>query len=133
MKITAFSGLIIALACSAASAADWLVVASGRDDVLLVDRASLARSGTRAEAWVLRSHESVVRSGDGAREYRSQKIQLVFDCRARTHGTARRIFMSGPLGGGKVVAAETAASATLHMVAAQTQLDNLLLEMACSS
>lgn len=133
MKITAFPGLMIVLACSAASAADWLVVASGRDDVLLVDRASLARSGTRAEAWVLRSHESAVRSEDGAREYRSQKIQLVFDCRARTHGTARRIFMSGPLGGGKVVAAETTEPAALHMAAVATQVENLLLEMACSS
>jgi hypothetical protein len=105
-----------------AGAADWLVIGSGAGDVLMVDRDALRRNGGNAEALTLRSHERE----DAA--YRSELARLRFDCSAGTIAVTERVFFSDTLGNGREVGRKTASEPP---VAATTQREKMLLEMAC--
>lgn len=123
--------LLLCLALSgvrAAGAEDWLVIASGAGDVLMVDRDTLRRSGGNAEALTLHSHERTVAATTQNPAYRSELARLRFDCSAGTFAVTERVFRSGALGGGREVGRKTG---TEPAVAATTQREKMLLDMAC--
>jgi len=67
-----------------AMAEDLFVLRSWTDEVVLIDRDSIAHKGARAQAWVVERRE---RQGAGGSETRSLYI---FDCAARTLAVTER-------------------------------------------
>ncbi len=116
-----------------AAAADWLVIASGHDHVTMVDRQSFKRDADRSEAWVMQNHDRSVNAPGLDRPYRSQRIHMLFDCDRRLLGTDQRVLHSGAHGQGSVVANEQVKSDALRMAAPETQLETMLLAMACAA
>lgn len=112
-----------------AAAADWLVIASGAGDVLLVDRDGFRRSGGNVEALTLHSHEREVAATTETPAYRSERARLRFDCGAGTFTVTERVFFSAALGDGRELGRKTQPEPA---VAATTQREKMLLEMACS-
>lgn len=132
-KISILSCLFFAAACSVAIAADWLVIASRYDHVTMVDRQSFRRDGNRSEAWVMMNHDRPVAAPGLDRPYQSQRNHMLFDCGKRLLGTDQRVLHSGANGQGTVVASEQVTPDGLRMVAPKTQLETMLLEMACAA
>ncbi|HEV8260559.1 MAG TPA: surface-adhesin E family protein [Burkholderiales bacterium] len=116
-----------------APAADWLVIASGYDQVTMVDRQSFRREGNRSEAWLMQNHDRRVNAPGLDRPYRSQRIHMVFDCGQHLLGADQRVLHSGTNGQGSVVANEQIKPDALRMAAPQTQVETMLLEMACAA
>jgi hypothetical protein len=116
-----------------AAAADWLVIASRLDHVTMVDRQSFRRDGDRSEAWVMLNHDRPVNAPGLDRPYRSQRIHMLFDCGERLLGTDRRVFHGGAHGRGIVVTNDQVKPDALRMVAPETPLEAMLLEMACAA
>ena len=67
-----------------ATAEDLFLLRSWMDEVVLIDRDSIARKGSRTQAWVVERRE---RPGAESTETRSL---YVFDCAARTLGVTER-------------------------------------------
>ena len=116
-----------------AAAADWLVIASDHEQVTMVDRQSFRRDGDRSEAWVMKNHDRPVNAPGLDRFYQSQRIHVLFDCGKRLLGTDQRVLHSGAHGHGSVVANEQVTPDTLRMAAPETQLETMLLDMACAA
>lgn len=72
------------LGAASSGAEDLFLLRSGVNETLLIDRASIVRKGSRAQAWVVERKEG---AGGANTEIRSL---YVFDCAARTLGAARR-------------------------------------------
>lgn len=111
-----------------AGAADWLVIASGAGDVLMVDRDAFRRSGEIAEARTLHSHEGEIAAATQTPAYRSELARLRFDCSAGTFAVTERVFFSGELGSGRKVGKKTEPEPP---VSATTQREKMLVDMAC--
>jgi hypothetical protein len=107
-------------------AADWLVIGSGTTEVLMLDRDSVRRSGSVAEASTLHKHERDVAAAGEIPAHRSEISRLRFDCDAGTITVAERLFFSAAPGRqvGQVAAPAPAAVAS-------SQREKMLLEMAC--
>jgi len=116
-----------------AAPADWLVIAPHHDHVTMVDRQSFRRDGDRSEAWLMHNHDRPVNAPGLDRPYQSQRIHMLFDCGKRLLGTDQRVFHSGAHGRGSVVANEQVKPDALRMAAPESQLETMLLEMACSA
>jgi len=116
-----------------AAAADWLVIASDHDQVTMVDRQSFRRDGDRSEAWVMKNHDRPVNAPGLDRFYQSQRIHMLFDCGKRLLGTDQRVLHSGAHGHGSVVANEQVKPDALRMAAPETQLERMLLDIACAA
>jgi hypothetical protein len=116
-----------------AAAADWLVIASRYDHVTMVDRHSFRRDGDRSEAWLMQNHDRPVNAPGLDRPYQSQRIHMLFDCGKRLLGTDQRVLHSGAHGQGSVVSNEQVKPDALRMAAPETQLETMLLEMACAA
>lgn len=85
-----FVSALAALGIAAgATAEDLFLLRSWTDEVVLIDRDSIARKGSRAQAWVVERRE---RPGAESTETRSL---YVFDCAARTLGATERRGASG--------------------------------------
>lgn len=121
------------LAPLCAAAADWLVIAPRYDQVTMVDRQSFKRNGDTSEAWVMTNYDQPVPAAGSDRLYRSQLIHMRFDCGKRLLGTDRRVLHSGTHARGSVVADEQVKPEALRMAAPETQLETMLLEMACAA
>lgn len=99
----------------------------------MVDRQSFRRNGDRSEAWVMKNYDQPVNAPGLDRPYRSQRIHMLFDCGKRLLGTDQRVLHGGAHGRGSVVANEQVKPDALRMVALETQLEMMLLEMACAA
>jgi hypothetical protein len=99
----------------------------------MVDRQSFRRDGDRSEAWVMLNHDQPVNAPGLDRPYRSQRIHMLFDCAKHLLGTDQRVLHSGAHGRGSVVANDQVKQEALRMVAPETQLDTMLMEMACAA
>ena len=84
------SALLIAAiwlaAASDSSAANFLLLYSGIDEIVMIDRDSISRDDARAQAWVVRRREGTP-PAKGNTEIRER---YVFDCTARTLGVIER-------------------------------------------
>jgi len=109
-------------------ASDWLVIGSGAAEVLMLDRDSVSRSGERAEALMIHSHDRDVAATGDIPAHRSELSRLRFDCNAGTITVAERLFFSAALGRGQEVGK---ASSPAPAAAASNQREKMLLEMAC--
>ncbi|HWQ40240.1 MAG TPA: hypothetical protein VNM24_16800 [Burkholderiales bacterium] len=74
----------LCLSAAGSRAEDLFVLRSGLNEVVLIDRASIVRKGSRARAWVVERKE-----GGGGANTESRSL-YVFDCAARTLGVAGR-------------------------------------------
>lgn len=124
---------VCATLATSATAADWLVISSGRDEVLMVDRASFKLRGDFAEASILRSFDKTVTLEDGTVPHRSQHIRLTVDCRNGTYGHAERVLLSEALGKGQVVNTEKPEKEDVRFAAPESYAGKMLLAMACGS
>ena len=79
------------------------------------------------------NHDRPVNASGLDRSYQSQRIHMLFDCGKRLLGTDQRVFHSGTHGRGSVVANEQVKSDAVRMAAPETQLEMMLLEMACAA
>lgn len=124
-------GLLFALWASPAFAADWLLVWSGREEAVMLDRASVRRGGGAAQAWVMKVFDKTVTLDDGSVPHRSRRIHLVADCRAGKYGYDEQVFLSGAQGTGTVVRNEKPAA--VDMVVPATAPEKILFAMVCNS
>lgn len=79
------------------------------------------------------NHDRPVKAPGLDRPYQSQRIHMLFDCAKRLLGRDQRVLHIGAHGRGSVVANEQVKQEALRMVAPETQLDAMLMEMACAA
>ena len=122
--------VVLAMSASPVLAKDLLVVQYGVDEVTLIDRDSIKRSGNRTGAWLLRSFETQRPATDALPAYRSVRIRMAFDCRQQKIAVAERAYYGRPLGRGSAVARENVDEPfTWKQPASGTE--RTLLAMAC--
>lgn len=122
-------GLLLVLCAAPAFAADWLLVWSGRDEIMMLDRDSIRRGDGAADAWAMQVFDRTVTLEDGTVPHRSRRLRVVADCRAGKYGYAERVFLSDANGAGTVVRRETPAAA--GMAVPDTTPGKVLLAMIC--
>ncbi len=122
-------GLLLALCAPPAFAADWLLIWSGRDEVMLLDRESIRRGGGTADTWAMQVFDHAVTLEDGTVPHRSRRLHVVADCRAGRYGYAERVFLSDAEGAGTVVHREK--PAVVNMAVPDTAPGKMLLAMLC--
>lgn len=103
MKKNVTFGALLAVLAGAACGQDLLLVHAGVDDSVLIDRASISRSGSNAEAWVVHSFDRRVAATEALPAHRSIRIRMVFDCRRQSLGAAERTLHENAFGRGKAV------------------------------
>ncbi|MEX0958624.1 MAG: surface-adhesin E family protein [Burkholderiales bacterium] len=122
--------LVLAMCASPVLAKDLLVVLYGVDEVTLIDRDSIKRSGNMAGAWIVWSYETQRPATDALPAYRSIRIRLAFDCSQQKIAVAERRFYGRPFGRGNAVARENVDNPfTWKQPASATE--RTLLAMAC--
>lgn len=125
-----FVWLVFALSAAPVLAQDLLVVRYGVDEVTLIDRASINRSGSNAQAWVVRSFDRRQPAAETLPAYRSVRIRMAFDCRQQRLSVAERAFHASAFGRGSVVARQRSDD-PLAFAQPASGLERTLLAMVC--
>jgi hypothetical protein len=110
-KETAMKSVTLALAAvlslaGSAFAADWSIVSPGKDETVLIDRASIHQDGPVTKAWVMHSYSDVRTIGDTAFPHKSRVVLYEFQCAVDKLGFSQWSMSSGELGGGETVWAD---------------------------
>lgn len=120
--------LLLALCAPPAFAADWLLIWSGRDEVLMIDRSSVRREADRAQAWTMKTFDRKV--DNGGMPHQSSRSHMVADCRAGRLGFDERIFLAGANATGGVVRAEK--PERVQMAEPATAAEKMVFAMLCA-
>ena len=126
----AYVWLLLALSAAPVSAQDLLVVRYGIDEVTLIDRASIDRSGSSARAWVVHSFDRRQLATETRAAHRSVRIRMAFDCRQQRVSVAERAFHERAFGRGSVVARKRS-DEPLAFAQPASGLERTLLAMVC--
>jgi hypothetical protein len=122
--------LVLALSAAPVSARDLLVVRYGVDEVTLIDRASIDRSGSSAQAWVVRTFDARQPATETRPAHRSIRIRMAFDCPQRRIAVAERVYHESAFGRGSVVARQRSDD-PLAFAQPASGLERTLLAMVC--
>ena len=97
-------GLMLLVTAGAASA-EWTVAGGNDQFVQYVDRATIRRNGNLVKMWVLSDLKTV--QTDAGDSYLSSKAQQEYDCKEEKSRTLAFTWLSGQMGNGKVVYANS--------------------------
>lgn len=89
-----------------AFATDWSMVSPGKDETVMVDRASIHQDGPVTKAWVMHSYSEVKTIGDTAFPHKSRVVLYEFQCAEEKLGLAQWSMKAGEFGGGNTVWAD---------------------------
>ncbi len=121
-------GLLLALCAPPAFAADWLLIWSGPDEVLMIDRSSVRREADRAQAWTMRTFDG--RIDNGGMPHQSSRSHMVADCRAGRLGVDERTFLAGANATGAVVREDK--PERVQMAEPATAAEKMVFAMLCA-
>jgi hypothetical protein len=121
-------GLLLVLCTPPAFAADWLLIWSGPDEVLMIDRSSVRREADRAQAWTMKTFDRRI-DNEGI-SHQSSRSHMVADCRAGRLGFDERIFLAGTNATGAVVRAEK--PERVQMAEPATAAEKMVFAMLCA-
>jgi len=97
-------GLMLLVTAGAASA-EWTIAGGNDQFVQYVDRATIRRNGNLVKMWVLSDLKTV--QTDAGDSYLSSKAQQEYDCKEEKSRTLAFTWLSGQMGNGKVVYANS--------------------------
>ena len=98
-------GLMLAMTAGAASA-EWTRAGDSESHILYVDIATIRRNGNLVKMWDLADFMTVKKAADG-QSFLSSKAQQEYDCKEEKSRTLAFTWLSGQMGNGKVVYANS--------------------------
>jgi hypothetical protein len=113
---TTAAAAALTLSAGAAAAQDWTLVSVHDQQLTFADKERVRRNAVAASLWALESFPELRYVGDDSYPHRSRSLRYVFNCSEATYAIAEWIMYERPLGHGRRVWTDRAATPSFVQV-----------------